>query len=492
MKLAKLIKCLKKYNIYSGSEDFEVKGISCNSKNAGDNFIFVAVKGARADGNRFIEEAIANGARAIIKESQSHKVTMSPEGILFIGVADARKACADLAAEFYGNPSEKIKVVGITGTNGKTTISYLIEAIIKEANKIPAVIGTINYRFKDKLIIAKNTTPGPVELQSMLASMSEEGVDYCLIEVSSHALDQNRTEGVRFSSAVFTNLTQDHLDYHGTTENYFLSKAKLFANIGRNSFAIINNDDIYGQRLNSLSACHVINYAIQNKAQIMAKDIEFDISHSAFTASCAGREIKLRARLIGIHNIYNILASIAWALKEGFDLSVIKSAIEGFNTVPGRLERIDFKGNFSVFVDYAHTEDALGNVITALKQVSKHRIIVVFGCGGERDKTKRPKMGRIVTELADYAVITNDNPRSEDPIDIIDDIKKGISKDNYCVIPGRMEAIKKSFSIATAGDVVLIAGKGHENYQILKDKTLEFDDRVAAKRCLAQEYGVGS
>ncbi len=389
-----------------------------------------------------------------------------------------------MAAEFYGNPSEKIKVVGITGTNGKTTLSYLLEAILKEANKIPAVIGTINYRFKDKVIPSKNTTPGPIELQSMLSDMHGSGVDYCLMEVSSHALDQNRTKGIKFSSAVFTNLTQDHLDYHNTIENYFLAKAKLFTDLSSDAFAIVNSDDPFGLRINGLSSCEIVNYGIYNKADIIAGNIEFGISHTKFVLRGAGKEIKFKIRLIGLHNVYNILASVSWAIKEGFDLSVIKQAIEGFSCVPGRLERIDFKGLFSVYVDYAHTEDALDNVIRALKQLTRGRVIVVFGCGGQRDKIKRPKMGHVVTELADYAVITNDNPRSDDPLEIIEDIKKGIKRQNYCVIMDRKDAIKKSLSMAGQGDIVLIAGKGHENYQILKDRALEFDDREVVRECL--------
>ncbi len=488
MNLIRLIKRLNNYNIDSSFVDFEVKGVSCNSKTVVDNSVFIAVKGASADGNRFIEDAIARGARAIIKESPSHKVTKSPEGILFIGVADARKACADLAAEFYGNPSEKIEMVGITGTNGKTTLSYLLEAILKEANKAPAVIGTVNCRFKDKVIPSKNTTPGSIELQSMLFDMAAAGVNYCLMEVSSHALDQNRTEGIKFSSAVFTNLTQDHLDYHKTIEDYFLAKAKLFQGLSRGAFAIVNADDSYGKRIQNLSSCGIVNYGIYNKADVMAINIGYDISHTEFVLQSYGREIKLKTALIGAHNVYNILASVSWAVKEGIDLSIVKSAIEKFSYVPGRLERIDSKAGFSVFVDYAHTEDALDNVIRSIKKLTHGSVIVVFGCGGERDKIKRPKMGRVVTELADYSIITNDNPRSDDPLEIIEDIKKGITRANYCVIPDRKDAIKKSLSLAAAGDIVLVAGKGHENYQILKDKTLVFDDREVVRRCLEDEF----
>ena len=453
----------------SDLQDFEVKGISCNSKDVRDDFIFVAIKGTRHDGNAFIEEAIRKGAKTIVVQSsefppQADLPTAgrvpSCKNVPVIAVEDTRKALAILSAEFYGNPSREIKVVGITGTNGKTTVSYLIEALLKEAGKIPAVIGTVNYRFKDKVISSKNTTPGPVELQSMLADMLKAGVDCCLMEVSSHALHQDRIEGIKFHSAIFTNLTQDHLDYHHTIEDYFQAKTKLFKGLNTDSFAIINSDDTYGRRLKRLTPTKLISYGIDNAADIRAKDIRFDISHSEFLLTGMGKEIRLKTALIGRHNVYNILACVSFGLKEGIDLSVIESAIGKFHFVPGRLERINFPGNFSVFVDYAHTEDALSNVIRTLRQICAKRIIVVFGCGGERDKTKRPKMGYAVSELADYAVITNDNPRSEAPMDIINDIKKGIKRDNYCVIPDRMEAIKKSLSIASRGDVVLLAGKG--------------------------------
>ena len=412
-------------------------------------------------------------------------VKCQDKNINFIEVKDTRKVLAKLVTEFYGDPSSRLKVIGITGTNGKTTISYLLEALLKESGLNPAVIGTVNYRFRDKVIPAKNTTPGPIELQSMLADMLSVGVDYTVMEVSSHALDQNRTEGIDFYSAIFTNLTQDHLDYHNTLEDYFSAKSKLFRNLSSNSFAIINNDDEYGRRLKELTRGQMITYAIVNPSDVMAKDLRFNITGSEFLIKAKEKEIPFKTPLIGRHNVYNILAVIAFALKENINLERIKEAIKNFSVIPGRLEKIDFSGSFSVFVDYAHTQDALSNVIKTLRELSKNRIIVVFGCGGQRDRTKRPKMGRVVSELADYAIITNDNPRLEQPEKIIDDIRKGIKNDNYCVIPERFEAIKKSLSLAKAGDIVLVAGKGHENYQILRDKVIHFDDRETVRQCLA-------
>jgi len=493
MRAKELIKSIGCHCLPADLKDFEVKGISCNSKQVSDNFIFVAIEGTRIDGHKFIDEAIERGARAVVVTSHpsntlgAGKSEVRSHGkAAIIQTEDARKALAKLAASFYEEPSKKIKVVGVTGTNGKTTITYLLESLLKEAGFQPAVIGTVNYRFRDKIIPSGNTTPGPLELQSLLSDMVNGGASHAVIEVSSHALSQDRTEAINFDSAIFTNLTQDHLDYHGTIEDYFQAKAKLFKGLGLNSFVVINNDDKFGKRIIEFThSPEIITYGIEEEADITASDIKIDISHTEFTLNAFKEKMNFKIKLIGSHNIYNVLASLAWAFKEGIDKTVIKCALENFNFIPGRLERISCEKDFSVFVDYAHTEDALNNVIRALKQISRGRIIVVFGCGGERDKTKRPKMGRIVTELADYTIITNDNPRSEDPGEIIKDILKGIEKDNYCIIPERKDAIKKSLSMAQRGDVLLIAGKGHENYQILNDKRIHFDDREVVRECLS-------
>lgn len=459
-----------------------VSGISSNSRLAGKNFIFVAVKGAQLDGSKFIDEAISKGAGFIVCDSG---VKIRPDrGVEFIKVKDTRLALALLAACFYGDPSEKVKVIGITGTNGKTTITYLLEAILKEAGRHPGVIGTINYRYKNKIFPAKNTTPGPVEIQSMLADMAKKGIGYAAMEVSSHALDQERVSGIDFHSAIFTNLTQDHLDYHKTIKNYFNAKARLFKYMSPKSFAVINNDDRHGARLKKITSAGIITYGIKKKADLMARDIKFGIDHTEFNLCLGKRKIKFRTKLIGRHNIYNLLASCAWGIKEGIGLKTIKAALEGFSAVPGRLERINSKKGFCVFVDYAHTDDALKNVLTSLRQFSTKRIITLFGCGGQRDKLKRPKMGRVATGLSDFAVITSDNPRSEDPADIVRDIEKGIKKNNYCVVLDRKKAIRESLQLARAGDIVLLAGKGHENYQVSKGKSIHFDDREEARRCL--------
>ncbi|TRZ96397.1 UDP-N-acetylmuramoyl-L-alanyl-D-glutamate--2,6-diaminopimelate ligase [bacterium] len=491
MKLKKLIQAIDNYQIYPELNDYEVKGISCDSREVKNNFLFVAIKGNSGDGHTFIEEAIAKGARAVVLQSGQEEIfriidrtAKSGQKISFIAVQNTRAALAKLASQFYEHPASKIKVIGITGTNGKTTVSYLVEALLKDAGKEPAVLGTINYRFKDEVIPAKNTTPGPLQLQELLDRICCCGANYLVMEVSSHALDQGRVEGIKFASAIFTNLTQDHLDYHLTMENYFQAKSRLFRNLTPDSCCIINNDDVYGRRLSGLVSARKITYAIEGVADLVASDIESSLLKTDFLLEMEGKKINFSTKLIGRHNIYNILASVAWAVSEGLDISSVKSTVEKFVPAPGRLESIAAKEDFLVFVDYAHTPDALDNAIKTLRQLTKKKVIVVFGCGGERDRTKRPKMGKVVSELADYAIITNDNPRSESPQQIIADIQKGINKGNYCVVFDRLEAIKKSLSLANPEDVILIAGKGHENYQVLKDGTVYFDDREAVRKCL--------
>lgn len=461
----------------------KIKGITSDSRQVRKGFVFVAIKGNRRDGNLFINEAVTRGASIVVVQKKTPKIKISRK-IKLLTVNDCRKFLAEAASSFYGFPTDKLKVAGITGTNGKTTITYLIEALAKESAKPCAVIGTINYRFKGKVVAAKNTTPGPVELQKMFVQMLAKKIKYCAIEVSSHALDQDRVGGINFSRAIFTNLTQDHLDYHKNLENYFLAKTKLFRTLSPSSVAVINNDDRYGCRIKKITPAKIMTYGIIKPSTVMASDIHFGLQSSEFTLVAPKIKLKIKTSLVGRYNIYNILAAICWALSENLSIKDIKSAIEKFKLVPGRLERVDSQEGLGIFVDYAHTPDALFNVIGALRPLVEGKIVVVFGCGGERDKLKRPKMGKVVTELADYAIITNDNPRSEDPQRIMDDICAGIRKNNYCLIEDRAKAINKGLSLVRKGDCLLIAGKGHENYQILKNKVLDFCDRKVVQACL--------
>lgn len=462
----------------------QIKGVTSNSKDVKNGFAFVAIKGNRRDGGCFIKEAIARGAKVVVVQKGARKIEIS-DRVKLIAVDDCRKFLAQASSEFFGFPARKLRITGITGTNGKTTISYLMEAIAKESNCDCGVIGTINYRFKNTVIAAGNTTPGPCELQGLFAKMLARRVRYCALEVSSHALDQQRVAGIDFKGAIFTNLTQDHLDYHKNLENYFSAKAKLFRFLAPSGTAIINNDDKYGRRIKRLAKAKIITYGIKNKSTVMAGDIDSTSRGTEFTLTAPKINTRIKTNLAGSYNIYNILAAICWGVSCGLNIKSIKSAIEKFKNVPGRLEKVSSKNGYNIFVDYAHTSDALFNVINALRAITAGKIIVIFGCGGQRDKLKRPVMGKVVTSLADYAIITSDNPRSEGQLQIIKDIRKGISRNNYCLIPERRKAIAKGLAMLKKGDCLLVAGKGHENYQVLKNRAVYFNDRKEVKKCLA-------
>ncbi len=483
MKLRQLIKVLGRECDSGIVTDFPVRGIACDSKKAGRDFVFVAIKGNANDGHRFIPEAVRAGAGAVIVNSDSRISAI--RGVTLIAVPDTRFALAAMAAEFYGHPSRSIRVIGITGTNGKTTITYLLEAVLKASGFNPGVIGTVNCRFAGKVVDSKNTTPGPLDLQSLLRQMRDDGVTHCLMEVSSHALDQGRTAGIDFGAAIFTNLTRDHLDYHKDLETYFLAKSRLFSGLKKDSPAVINNDDLYSVRLAAMSTGRVVTYGIKQRSDYSAEEISFSRDSTSFIVKGPKNVLRLKTPLIGMHNVYNILAAASWALESGLKPEPFAAAVESFAAVPGRLERVG--GARPVFVDYAHTEDALYNVINALRNVSRSKIVVVFGCGGERDKTKRPRMGEVATELADFVFITSDNPRSEDPEEIIRQIAAGVKKDNYRVVVDRAEAIRAALEYAGSDDIVLVAGKGHENYQVLKDRTVHFDDCEVVRQCLSSK-----
>ncbi len=482
IKLSVLLKSLIDIR-YSPDPDPYIVGISCYSNEVKKGYLFVALRGSTFDGHKYISDAIKNGAAAVVYESVGAD-GMPRSGVNFIKVSDSRQALLELAAKFYNNPARQLKFIGVTGTNGKTTITYLLEAILKSAGYSPAVIGTINYRYKGCKIAANITTPGVLQLQSLFRRFADSGSDSVIMEVSSHALDQARTRGIDFEAAIFTNLTQDHLDYHKTMAAYFKAKSLLFKGLKKNALAVINNDDESGRKLKNLTRARVITYAIDNPADLRATEINFDMHRTRIKISWKSKEFAIDSGLIGRHNVYNILAAVAYALQSGISIVKIKTAIERFKVVPGRLERVRNDRGLTVFVDYAHTDDALKNVITTLKSLPSRRIITVFGCGGNRDRSKRPKMGRVVTDLSDYTIITSDNPRHEKAADIIKDIKKGIKGNNYCVIADRRGAIKKSLSLAEPGDIILLAGKGHENYQIINNRKFDFDDRKVVKECL--------
>lgn len=480
--MAKMKDILKGIRYSSGSDLTlsSIRNITDNSKKVGKGYLFVASRGQAQDGYRFIDEAIERGASAVI----SDRDFMAPSYVEKIIVKNARAVIPILADNFYANPSGRLKIVGVTGTNGKTTITYLLESILDAANKRSGVIGTINYRIKDKKMPSPNTTPGPIELNSLLRKMLDSGVGYVLMEVSSHSLDQGRVDQVYFDVGIFTNITKEHLDYHKTLQRYFIAKTKLFKKLKKNATAVLNRDDKMVYSLKNAIGGKVVTYGMHRGADIRAERVNLSIDSSDFIVRAGKVSFDIRTGLIGRHNISNILASTAAAFALGIKADHIKKGIESFKNVPGRLEAVSKGQPFKIFVDYAHTEDALYNVLSLLKDTAgKGRIITVFGCGGNRDRSKRPKMGRVACSLSDRVVVTSDNPRFEDPNNIISEIEKGIRNKfkNYDVVPDRKKAIEKALRMAREGDAVIIAGKGHEKHQIINGNTLPFDDcQVAA------------
>ncbi len=476
MKLKELIEQSLLSKISDDISQIEIANVVADSRQVKQGSLFVAVLGSKTHGDKFVEQAIEKGAKVIVSQQDVESVII-PKSIVHLKVADPNQFLVQALKKYHNDPSGKICLIGITGTNGKTTITYLLEKMLAVAQKSCGVIGTVNHRFGSTILNAVNTTPGIVDNYELLGRMVLESITCCAMEVSSHALDQRRVEGLDFRYGIFTNLTSDHLDYHKDQESYFLAKAKLFTNSTSRQRSIINIDDDFGLRLRQMTETQVWTYAINQSADFMARNIELGFSGTRFQLVTPIGVIEISTALIGLHNVYNILSVAAVGVGEGIALDLIKKGIEALPQVPGRLERIDRGQNFHVFVDYAHTEDALKNVLTSLRAVKKTRIIVVFGCGGDRDKTKRPRMAHTVEELSDFAIVTTDNPRSEDPQQIINEILEGFKKKNFEVVLDRRQAIGQALALAKKDEVVLIAGKGHESYQIFHDKTIAFDER---------------
>jgi len=483
MKLTALLSGIE-YRCSFDINNIDIKRLICNSQEARTGDLFIAIKGEKFNGHDFLNYLTSKGVSAAVVEDP----TLTKEHFVQIKVADTRIALSILARNFYNDPSKKLGLIGITGTNGKTTISYILESIFKSAGLKTGVIGTINYRIGENSIAAKNTTPDLLLLNSLLKRMAEEAVKYCIMEVSSHGLDQGRVENVKFKSAVFTNLTHEHLDYHKTLQKYLDTKLKLFEGLDKNAYAVLNSDSRYFDEIISRIDAEPVTYGIDKSSDVSVKDLKMNLRGATFTITSPAGNINIKTSLIGRHNIYNILAASAVAIKEGVAIDIVKKGIESLESIPGRMEPVKCTQGFKVFVDYAHTEDALRNSLSALRKLSKKKkIIVVFGCGGDRDKAKRPKMGKVAAELANFSIITSDNPRSEDPEKIAKDIEKGFegSSSKYTIILDRFEAIKKALAAAVGEDViVLIAGKGHETNQIFKNEILPFDDRQIAGNIL--------
>jgi UDP-N-acetylmuramoyl-L-alanyl-D-glutamate--2,6-diaminopimelate ligase len=490
MKLSELAKRLVAAEII-GEGDTEFVGLEKDSRAVEPGMLFLCVKGERANGHDFAQEAVTRGASAIVAER--HLELDTPQLI----VKDSRLAASIIADYVYGHPSGEIKVIGVTGTNGKTTTTYLLEKILNDCKRTAGVIGTIEARYAGQRLPMSGTTPETHQLQRLLREMRNEGVQYCAMEVSSHALEQGRVKGCKFRSAIFTNLTQDHLDYHGSMDNYAAAKGLLFSRLGNaygdpqheRSYAILNADDETSAVFRRLTSAEVITYGLDNAADLTASDIVISSEGSSFTVSGFGGTAVIKLRMPGRFNVYNALAAIAASLLEGIPLADIKSSLEGIQGVPGRVETVDLGQPFSVIVDYAHTPDGLRNVLAAVKEFAARRIITVFGCGGDRDRTKRPVMGQIAAEYSDYIIVTSDNPRSENPDSIISEIEAGLiqaglSPSQYALVADRRKAIEKAVEMASQGDVVLIAGKGHETYQLIGGHTFPFDDRITAMEAI--------
>ncbi|HLF17314.1 MAG TPA: UDP-N-acetylmuramoyl-L-alanyl-D-glutamate--2,6-diaminopimelate ligase [Candidatus Omnitrophota bacterium] len=485
MHLERLLEGIYQKEIPLASRQWEISAICNDSRKIEKDALFIAQKGSKYDGADFIPKAIEKGIR-VIAVSENKNGYGSDKDVLFLEVGDTSQFLKELSRRFYGEPSKALHTVGVTGTNGKTTTVYLIESILHEAERSCGVIGTVNYRIGEKILPAQNTTPGLLDNQKLFSELLQEGIDYCLMEVSSHALDQGRVDLIDFKTAVFTNLTSDHLDYHKTRENYFAAKSLLFTKLSPDATAVINVDDTYGKKLLSKTESKILTYGIRHQAQVMAEDVQLNVEGTQFKVKTPAGQFQICSPLVGYYNVYNILAAVAVAVSQGINLDKIKRGVEHLKNVPGRLERVECGQDFTIFIDYAHTQDALENVLTALRATSDARIILVFGCGGDRDNTKRPVMGAVASHLADVAIVTSDNPRSEDPQTIINQIVAGFEKDNYTVVLNREEAIKKALSMAQKGDIVLIAGKGHETYQIFKDKTIQFDERQIIRQSILQ------
>lgn len=459
------------YSIIQGDISININKVEYDSRNISNEDLFICIEGFKTDGHAYISKAYEKGARAFICQKDIEYL----EGCTYIKVEDTRKALAIVGSNYYGNPSKKLKIIGITGTNGKTTSTYMMKSILEEAGYKVGLIGTIANYIGNNRIPAQRTTPESLELQKLFKEMVDEGVDYCVMEVSSHSLSLDRVYGITFDESIFTNLTRDHLDFHKTFENYYNAKLILFKN-SKNS--IINIDDLYGKKVYDDINGDRITYGIEDNSSIKASNIVMNSRGIEFDLSYNSKMIPISLNLPGKYNVYNALGSAAACINEGISFENVKRGLEKV-FVPGRCEIVtkDYNLGFEVIVDYAHTPDGLENILKTAREFTKGRLISIFGCGGDRDKTKRPLMGSIGTELSDIAIITSDNPRTEEPIEIIKDILQGVKKDNYEVIENRLEAIKRAMQIANEKDVIVLAGKGHEDYQVLKDKVIRFDER---------------
>lgn len=474
MILKSLLKGLD-YEVIKGNEESKVQNIRYDNRKIEQGDAFVCVKGFKVDGHSFIGDAIKKGAKTLIVQEDVNV----QEDITIIKVRDTRKALAIMSSNYFGNPKDKLKIIGITGTNGKTTSAFIIKSILEKAGFMTGLIGTIANYIGNKKVDAVRTTPESYELHELFKNMVDAGVEYCVMEVSSHSLELDRVYGIQFEEGIFTNLTRDHLDFHKTFENYYNAKFKLFE---RSNHSIINLDDPYGANIvkdieERGVKTKVSTFSIEKESDFKAFEIKSHSNGSEFKVNLESIE-EFSINIPGEYNIYNSLGCIICAYNLNIPMDKIKEGLSDV-VIPGRCELVAKEKNlpYSIIIDYAHTPDGLENILSTVKAFTKNRMISVFGCGGDRDKVKRPQMGKIGCELSDIAIITSDNPRSEEPMDIINDIVKSLNYDNFVIEVNRKEAIRKAMNMALEGDVIVIAGKGHETYQILKDETIHFDER---------------
>ncbi len=479
----------------SGPTTVQIAGVGHDSRTVAPGFLFVCIRGFRHDGHAFIADAVSRGAVAVMVEQDPATLTI-PAGTTVIRVPDSRVALATAACRFFDNPSVSLRLVGVTGTNGKTTTAYLVEAILGGAGRLTGLLGTIEYRCGGVTFPGERTTPESSDLQSLLRRIGDLGAWGAVMEVSSHSLSLHRVDGCEFDVGIFTNLTQDHLDFHKTMQAYAEAKARLFQMLSRDrrkpgeAAAVLNADDRWSPFMMGQTRARVIRFSLSGEGDLRVRKMSLSLVGIRATVESLWGPLEITSSLVGGHNLANILGAAAACLHLGVDSEGVERGIANLRAVPGRFEKVEAGQPFGVVVDYAHTPDALERVLQIAREFTSGRVIAVFGCGGDRDRGKRPLMGEAAARLADYVILTSDNPRSEDPLTILEEIEAGVRKayagsERHVKIHDRREAIRAALARAKPGDLVVMAGKGHETYQILRDRTIPFDDRVVAKDALA-------
>ena len=486
MKLSELVAAVpgEVSAITPAGADAEITGISYDSRQVKPGDLFFAITGYQQDGRKFLSDALSNGAAAAVSQHQEQTGS-----VLCVRAGNVRLAMALMTSAFYGRPASAMTMVAITGTAGKTTSSYLLRSILRSAGHRTGLIGTISYWILDEQRTAPNTTPESLDLQRLLAQMATAGVETVVMEASSHGIELDRVAGIKFKTAVFTNFSQDHLDFHGNMDRYFRAKRKLFDTLPPDSHAVANIDDPRGPEMLEATKAAKWSFGIEARAMVRAEKIKTAVGGSTFTLAGPSGSCDISLALAGKHNVYNALSAGCAALSLGMGLDKVKLGLEAVSSVAGRMERISEGQDYTVIVDYAHTPEELERLLAAVRELGPARLITVFGCGGDRDRTKRPLMGRAVARKSDLSIVTSDNPRTEDPKSIIDDILPGMAGSEHRVIADRRQAIRQAIGLARAGDVVVIAGKGHEDYQIIGRDRIHFDDREEARTALRERLG---